>query len=253
MYFALTVIGSCAVLYVALPLLVRAYLRRRFIRHIAAADCAFLTFDDGPDPSVTPKLLALLSRYDVKATFFVIGEKAERHPELIAMLIANGHEVAEHSYRHLHPWKAGPVTAAQDLRNGSAVLDALGLRDDGRLLRPPYGKLNVGSLVYLMFKRAATAYWTIDPQDFRRTSGVEVADLVCRHLRKGEVVLLHDGCGRNEDGTGIPVVLSAVERILEVARERRLTWSVLHRAARSFDVRAPAADGSSNRCGRLAP
>ncbi|MCC6153483.1 MAG: polysaccharide deacetylase family protein [Candidatus Hydrogenedentes bacterium] len=227
LYVVLIGIAGYAAVNYAVPFIAKIYLRDRFVRRVATSGAAYLTFDDGPNPSVTPMLLDLLAKYRVKATFFVIGEKAERNPDLIARIVAEGHAIGEHSYRHLSALRSSPWRIARDLLRGAVALDTIGVPSQKRLFRPPYGKLNLGSLVYLLRARRRTAFWTIDPQDFMSTTGKDVAEYILENLNKGSVVLLHDVCGKVEENSGIPVVILAVDQILREARDRAIPFAVL--------------------------
>jgi peptidoglycan/xylan/chitin deacetylase (PgdA/CDA1 family) len=81
-----------------------------------------LTFDDGPDPAATPRLLRLLDERDVRATFFLIGERAARHPELVRAIAAGGHEVGNHTWRHRNAWLLPPGAAAREITEGARIL-----------------------------------------------------------------------------------------------------------------------------------
>jgi len=219
-------VGLLAV-YVVVPSLAKIALRRRFLQGMDGRPEAFLTFDDGPDPEVTPKLLTLLNDANVKATFFVVGKKAESCPELVAQMVANGHEIGEHTHEHYFPWTSGPLRAVRDLWGCKRVLDRLEINEHGRLFRPPFGKLNLVGLLYVALLRRRIAFWNVDPQDYSRESGEEVATLVAAKLAPGAVVLLHDGTTKRERTSGAPVVVDALKRILQNARENNLEFAPL--------------------------
>lgn len=242
LYVVLMGIAGYAAFNYAVPFVAKLYLRRRFVRRVASSDAVYLTFDDGPNPSVTPMLLDLLLQYGVNATFFVIGEKAQRHPELIARMLKEGHEIGEHSYCHLSALRCSPWRIARDLWKGAFALDTVGVPSRDRLFRPPYGKLNLGSLAYLLRTRRGTAFWTIDPQDFMSVAGDSVAESVMKNITKGAVVLLHDGYGNVEKDSTVPVVVSAVDQIIRTAKERSIPFTVLRgdpNAAVQFDFPVP--------------
>jgi peptidoglycan/xylan/chitin deacetylase (PgdA/CDA1 family) len=107
------------------------------------------------------------------------------------------------------------------------VLDSFDIDRGGRLFRPPFGKLNLVGLFYVWWEQRRVAFWNVDPKDFRCRTGAEVASFVFDHLAPGAVILLHDGPTNLETETGIPVVVTAVKRILEEARERKLNFAPL--------------------------
>src|SRR5881397_2162197 len=81
-----------------------------------------LTFDDGPDPEATPRLLRLLAARDVRATFFLIGERAARHPDIVRALVADGHEVGNHTWHHRNAWFLSPRATAEEILGGAHIL-----------------------------------------------------------------------------------------------------------------------------------
>lgn len=149
-----------------------------------------LSFDDGPGVVMTPRLLDLLDRNNVKATFFILGSKVEGNESIIARIIMSGHEVGSHGSDHLNAWQTIPWKAIQDIKNG---IDAL-LKIDihCRLFRPPYGKVNIITWFYTMHKKLKNCWWT-------NVSGDTFTKLPCPHCfsikvinQGGGVVLMHD-------------------------------------------------------------
>lgn len=171
----------------------------------------WLTIDDGPDPDDTPRLLDLLDRHGAKATFFVIGERVARHPQLVREIVRRGHEVAHHT--HSHPlatfWCASPARLESELDRGMAALRECGVRP--RWFRPPVG------IKHLLLARALAARdlrcvgWTLRSGDGRARSAEALAAAVAPRLRAGAIVLLHEGPGlaANVRVTGIARVLEA--------------------------------------------
>jgi peptidoglycan-N-acetylglucosamine deacetylase len=157
-----------------------------------------LTFDDGPDPSSTPKLLGLLEEHDVKATFFVTGRGALRYPDLVRRIAASGHAVGSHSLTHPFVATCGLREVAREYREGRrAVEGVLGRRC--RLFRPPGSDLGYRSL--LAMRRYGLRPWigTVDPEDWMpgRTAGEVLR--VLETATEGDVVILHDGIELAED------------------------------------------------------
>jgi len=151
-----------------------------------------LTFDDGPDPAHTPAVLDRLRALGVSATFFVIGSRAEAHPDLIARIAEEGHEIGHHSYDHTPPHQTSAVRLVAEARRTSALLARL-LGRPTRLCRPPYGKLTPGKLLGLWALGQTVVLWNRDPKDFACGS----ADPIRRWfqtepLAGGDIVLLHD-------------------------------------------------------------
>ena len=207
-------------LYFGLGVVVKFYLRWRFLAVMASSERICLTFDDGPDDKITPQILELLSEYGAKATFFVVGEKVEQHPQLVRRIVEMGHEIGEHGYRHLHPWKSSPLNSSAEVVKARRIIDKLGVTKKPILYRPPYGKLNFLLLISLWDQRRQVVFWNIDPKDYQQQSGQKVAQFVIDRLAPGSVILLHDG--RTGNGSQGSVTVTALQSILEEIKRREL-------------------------------
>lgn len=205
-------------LYLGLPALAKTALRRRFLARVRRSGCACLTFDDGPDPAVTLQIAEALQRAGARGTFFMIGERARRHRRIAAALAAMGHEIGEHGLAHRNALKSAPWTSVRELWGGGRALAAVCPADPPRSLRPPYGKMNLITLLYVWLRRRRLAFWDVDPRDYAQSAPAEVARHVVERLGRGRVVLLHDG--RMRPGSDPRVTLEAVRLILENAAAR---------------------------------
>jgi len=151
-----------------------------------------LTFDDGPHPEHTPALLDRLAAHDIRATFFVLGRNAEKHPDLVRRMSAEGHDVGHHSFTHGEP----ATTSARELvaeswRTARLLGELLGRRP--RLFRPPHGKITAGKALGLWASGQTIVLWNQDPKDFSCGSAEALrAWFVGRPFAGGDVVLLHD-------------------------------------------------------------
>jgi peptidoglycan/xylan/chitin deacetylase (PgdA/CDA1 family) len=152
----------------------------------------YLTFDDGPDPEHTPPLLDLLAEHGVKASFFLIGEKIEKHPELVRRIVAEGHLVGNHSYSH---WEFRNMTLRKQLSEVHLTDALLSMFDRRRRppVRTPRGYLAAPLLLYFASHRRTFVHWSYDSLDYQPQP---VEDLVTR-LRDnppaaGDIVLMHD-------------------------------------------------------------
>lgn len=161
-------------------------------RGAAAQRARYLTFDDGPNPAHTPRILDLLAAHGAHASFFVVGQNAEKYPQLVERIVAEGHLLGNHSWSHNH---FGRQTLAEQL-DELARTDALLSRFDGHVhhrIRPPQGAVSLRLMASLMRRGRSIAYWSYDSLDYRATSGMEVA----QRLRRlppgpGDIVLMHD-------------------------------------------------------------
>lgn len=155
-----------------------------------------LTFDDGPDPASTPTIIEVLRKQGVRATFFVLGRNAEKHPNIIAAIARDGHEIGEHGYSHRHPWKSMPWSYSRDLVAGHEVIDRLLGSDRRRRYRPTFGKVNALTFVFVWLFRKTFAFWNVDPHDYREQSESDIVRNVLNQIREthgAAIVLLHDG------------------------------------------------------------
>ncbi|WP_158023602.1 polysaccharide deacetylase family protein [Domibacillus antri] len=149
-----------------------------------------LTFDDGPDPVYTPLLLDVLHQYNVKATFFVVGEKAERHPDLIRRIQLEGHEIGIHNDQHISNWFLFPSAMNQQLVLAANRVSAI-TGQDVILYRPPWGHFNPFTL-----SKAAQfeiVMWTAIPGDWKKKmTAVTLAERLRAARSNGAVITLHD-------------------------------------------------------------
>jgi peptidoglycan/xylan/chitin deacetylase (PgdA/CDA1 family) len=156
----------------------------------------YLTFDDGPDPVYTPPLLDLLARHGVRATFFLVGEKIERHPALVKRIAAEGHRLGNHSYSH---WSFKNMTTAKKLSeidNTDRLLSAF----DGQAhhpMRPPHGYVGADILWHFARRKRSFVYWSYDSLDYQERPDADLIDGLRRNPpRAGDIVLMHDDTDR---------------------------------------------------------
>jgi peptidoglycan-N-acetylglucosamine deacetylase len=177
-----------------------------------------ITIDDGPDPDVTPRVLDLLDAHGARATFFCIGERVRRYPEIVADIAARGHAVENHSQRHWHNFSLlGPGALAREIEAGQvSIADVTGTRPV--FFRAPAGLRNVFLEPVLCRMGLQLAAWT--RRGFDTRSGE--ADVVARRLLSGlasrDILLLHDGHAAR-DVRGVPVVFEVLGRLLRRASE----------------------------------
>jgi peptidoglycan/xylan/chitin deacetylase (PgdA/CDA1 family) len=179
-----------------------------------------LTFDDGPSPETTPRVLAELARNGVHATFFAVGRKAARHPELIRAIIDEGHEVGLHGYEHDRLFSLrGSEHVAHDIRRTQAVLVDAGAPKP-LLFRPP-----IGFVSHLTVWGARKAGVTLVGCSARALDGVrqaspdKVAARLARALEPGALLAMHDAAERDDY---VPATLAALPHVLAALKERGL-------------------------------
>jgi peptidoglycan-N-acetylglucosamine deacetylase len=158
-----------------------------------------LTFDDGPHPDNTPRVLDVLADEGVAATFFVLGRHAERWPNIVRRAVNEGHEVANHGYFHQRLHFAGPGRVRADLERGTAtVARASGIRP--RFFRAPHGFRSPFVTPVAKSLGQTTVGWTYGVWDSDRPGANEIARRTLAAARPGAIVLLHDADGHDPDG-----------------------------------------------------
>ena len=181
----------------------------------------YLTFDDGPDENITPRLLNLLNKHEIKATFFVVGQKAERHPETVLQIHQNDHVIGNHSYTHPHLiFKSKEVIEQEIKRTDKILLEITGKRPT--LFRPPYGQFGLAVLSVLKSTNHRMVLWSASSQDYKADASIlRIETRIEKHVRPGKIVLMHDGHSQS------PQMLRALETILEKIKEQGLKFSAL--------------------------
>lgn len=150
--------------------------------------CLALTFDDGPDPQTTPQIMRELSAAGATATFFVVGNRAARYPDILQQMYQGGFEIGNHSWNHANLTALNPEQIRQEVAETQGAILAAGVPAP-TLFRPPYGAVNnvVRANVSLTL-----ALWNNDPEDWRAQTPQEVVASVLKQAAPGRVVDLHD-------------------------------------------------------------
>lgn len=188
-------------------------------RRIMRTKTLILTFDDGPSSKLTPAILDLLLEYRVKGSFFLLGKNITGCEHIVRRIAAEGHDICSHGYEHLCHWDVSPLRSLRDIEQGWQAIDnALGSERQKYSFRPPNGKLNIISLLYLFIKKVPVYYWSVVsgdtwPQENRDPR--RIAEAVKRD--GGAVALLHD-FHRSDPGNDV-FVLEAVRIALQTAMQ----------------------------------
>jgi len=151
-----------------------------------------LTFDDGPHPVHTPKLLDILSSHNVKATFYVTGQNASRYPALIRRMVNEGHEIGNHTWSHPNLTKLSDADVRSQLdRSNAAIVSATGVKP--RTFRPPYGALTTRQRSWINSSYGyPIVFWTVDPKDWKDRNASLVSSRTIAGAKNGAILLLHD-------------------------------------------------------------
>ncbi len=159
-------------------------------RRLAAA----LTFDDGPDPDWTPRVLEILEREEVRSTFFLMGRRAQQRPWLARRIAEAGHDLGNHTWSHRSFWRCGPSETEWEILDGhGAIAAAAGAAP--RFFRPPWGKTNLAMLGGLRRLGTPAWFWTVQPEGRRPVEPAEQARRGAERAKPGAIFDLHDADG----------------------------------------------------------
>ena len=193
------------------------YLYRKLLSRAAfnmGDDKVHLTFDDGPDPDVTPQVLNILKQENVTATFFVLGENAEKHPRIIEIMKSEGHQVANHGFAHLDGWKIDKNVFIENVERGANV-------SGSHAFRPPHGRIWPGLMEIIPDHRVIM--WDVLSGDFDSALSVDqVINNVLNNVQRGSIIVMHDSQKAQQN------VIGSLKQIIEGVQMRGLRFGSSH-------------------------
>jgi peptidoglycan-N-acetylglucosamine deacetylase len=209
--------------YSVIPSFWDRVLSKRVIRKIPNTKQIALTFDDGPDEKYTYQLLETLAEQDVKATFFVVGEKAAKNPSIVKMSQACGHEIGLHSYSHKCHWLMTPKATKKDFERSLKTLQDIGVNP--KFFRPPWGLFNMFTGYYLKKYGLNAVYWSKHAFDWSKYVSVkDIRELLTNTIKGGDIVLLHDSSKANE----APLrTIQSVKQVITELKDKGLEFVTL--------------------------
>lgn len=151
-----------------------------------------LTFDDGPDPAFTPTILDILADYDVKASFFVLGEAAAQFPHLVERMVKEGHSIGNHTYSHQHPWMISSECARQEVTRATEVIKSI-IGMTPRWFRPPFGRLRTAMRKQAHQESMETVLWSHSIIDWGYLGSKSGITNRLELIKPCDIVLMHDG------------------------------------------------------------
>jgi peptidoglycan/xylan/chitin deacetylase (PgdA/CDA1 family) len=157
-----------------------------------------LTFDDGPHPEFTPKLLAVLSKYNVRASFFVVGKMAQKYPDLVRQEMVAGHEIGNHTFHHANVARLTESGAAAEWRAGDQAIMAI-TGEKVRYCRPPGGQYDREAVIAASELGLTTVLWTDNSADYLGMSPHRLERRVLSRVSNGGIILMHDGVQQTID------------------------------------------------------
>lgn len=152
----------------------------------------YLTFDDGPDPQWTPRVLDILAEAAVPATFFLVGRLAVRYPALVRRLAAEGHEAGNHTWSHRHPWTSLPSAARKEVHDGAAAIAGI-IGRAPKFFRPPHGRLRRCMIEEAQRGGQTLVLWNHSAVDWGPLGFARRVAHRLNAARAGDIVLMHDG------------------------------------------------------------
>jgi peptidoglycan/xylan/chitin deacetylase (PgdA/CDA1 family) len=172
----------------------------------------FLTFDDGPTPIITEKILEILESFEAKATFFCIGKNAQNHPQIVERILSRGHQIGNHTQTHRNGWKTGYAQYLRDVITAKNHIPST-------LFRPPYGQISRTQTTALK-KHFKLIMWDVLSGDFDPKMSVEnCIEIVCKTSRPGSIIVFHDSMKAS------PILLQALPVILQRLKNQGFKFS----------------------------
>ncbi len=174
----------------------------------------YLTFDDGPIPDITPWVLDLLDKYEIKATFFCVGDNVRKHPDIYKMVLERGHRVGNHTFNHVQGIRKFSKRYLENTRLASEYIDS-------KLFRPPHGHMRV-SQFFTLRRYYKIVMWDVVTRDYSKLMTPEkVFENVKRYTRDGSVIVFHDSLKAEKN------MKYALPQSIEWLKEQRYTFKLL--------------------------
>ena len=175
----------------------------------------YLTFDDGPDPDFTPRVLDILARDNVKATFFLIGERAQKNPSIVRRMVSEGHMIGNHTWHHRNAWFLTPTRTKEEIITGKKILEDIA-GTQVSLYRPPWAMVNAYVLYLIHTYNLETILFNIQPEGLRARSPEWQYTYCLSRIHSGAIIDFHDA----EGVKGAPVrLLAYIHNLIESIRK----------------------------------
>ncbi|GIN92513.1 polysaccharide deacetylase family protein [Siminovitchia terrae] len=168
-----------------------------------------LTFDDAPDDIFTPKILDILKEKKVKATFFLVGHRIEKYPDIAKRIVQEGHAVGNHSYNHPNFLQMKEADFKRQINRTDKLISSL-TGSVPTIVRPPYGEINDKQIEWLTKYKRVVVEWDVDSLDWKGLKSEEIVNNILSGVNPGSIVLLHSGTGEGGDLSGTVEALSTV-------------------------------------------
>jgi peptidoglycan-N-acetylglucosamine deacetylase len=174
-----------------------------------------LTFDDGPDNKYTPAILDVLRKHHVRATFFLLGVRAEANPAIVRRIVNEGHAVGNHSYNHANPAKLTEAQFEKQFDHAQDILfNLIGYKP--KLIRTPYGAMQENQLKWAAKNGYVAVNWDIDSLDWKGLNESQVLSNILNHTHRGAIILQHSAGGDSQDLSGtvkaLPILIEKLQK-----------------------------------------
>jgi peptidoglycan/xylan/chitin deacetylase (PgdA/CDA1 family) len=175
----------------------------------------YLTFDDGPTPEITERVLVILDNHHIKATFFCIGDNVRKHPEIVQKIISKQHSVGNHTYSHLKGWKTKTKTYISNTEACEIKLNSLFKIRNSKLFRPPYGKITPWQSYKLRKLGYKIIMWDVLSKDYDASISAEKCyENVIKNVSSGSIIVFHDSNKAKEN------ILNSLEKAIETLKNK---------------------------------
>lgn len=175
----------------------------------------YLTFDDGPTPEITERVLEILDKHHIKATFFCIGDNVRKHPEIVQKILSKQHSVGNHTYSHLKGWKTPTKTYISNSEACEIKLNSLFKIRNSKLFRPPYGKITPWQSYKLRKLGYKIIMWDVLSKDYDASISAEKCyENVIQNVYSGSIIVFHDSNKAKDN------VLNSLEKTIETLKSK---------------------------------
>ncbi|MFC6231526.1 polysaccharide deacetylase family protein [Paenibacillus allorhizosphaerae] len=196
--------------------LVRKYPDRLRLHGSSRSNTVALTFDDAPDSTFTPQVLDILKKHNVRATFFLLGAQASKHPDVVKRIVREGHVIGNHSYNHKLFTKLSDDVFRDQVLDTQKVLKSL-IGYTPKLLRPPYGEISESQLLWASDSGFTIVNWNVDSLDWKQLDASRVSSNILDHAHSGSIILQHSGGGPGQNLAG---TVSALPTVIKTLKSR---------------------------------
>ncbi|MCY6371482.1 polysaccharide deacetylase family protein [Clostridium ganghwense] len=202
--------------YAVIPTCYYRFFDKKIIKTMDKKDSIMLTFDDGPDERYTNTLLDLLKKNDVKASFFLVADKAKKNPNIVNRMIEEGHKIALHSYSHQNALFTGYWSVKRDFENSMKIMKENNWKVN--YYRPPWGDINIFTLLFAKKNGLMPMLWSVMAEDWSRFSTVETIEKkLLKRVKEGSIICLHDSNGAEKAPER---TIQALRTVLPILKEK---------------------------------